>query len=96
MSLLDRFRQKKEDPEAKRRNLLLQKGRISEGTVLDTFHDSAGNMMRISYRYTVSGVDYESNDPLSPDQRQHSSDYFPGARIIIRYDPHQPANSVVV
>jgi hypothetical protein len=97
MSFLDRFRRQKEDPEMKRRARLLKAGRIAEGSVLDVYNDAAsGAITQIFYSYTVSGVEYESSQSLDPAQQQRAEDYAPGARITIRYDPHQPFNSVVV
>lgn len=97
MSFLDRFRRQKEDPEMKRRERLLRSGRISEGSVLDIRNDSAsGAVTQIFYSYTINGVEYESSQTLDAAQQQREADYAPGARITIRYDPHQPFNSVVV
>lgn len=97
MSFLDRFRRQKEDPEMKRRARLLRNGRISEGSVLDVQTDAAsGAITQIFYSYTVNGVEYESSQSLDAAQQQRSDDYTPDARITVRYDPHQPANSVVV
>jgi hypothetical protein len=97
MSFLDRFRRHKEDPEMKRRARLLNSGRIAEGSVLDVYNDAAsGVITQIFYSYTVSGVEYESSQSLDASQLQHAEDYTPDSRITIRYDPHQPFNSVVV
>lgn len=97
MSFLDRFRRQKEDPETKRRTRLLRTGRITEGSVLDVYNDAAsGAITQIFYSYTVNGVEYESSQSLDNAQQQREVDYAPGARITIRYDPHQPFNSVVV
>lgn len=97
MSFLSRFRRQKEDPETKRRSRLLGTGRISEGSVLDIQNDPAtGAITQIFYTYTINGVEYESSQALDPAQQQREVDYVPGARITIRYDPHQPFNSVVV
>ncbi len=48
MSLLARFRRKKEDPEIARRASLLRAGRIGDATVLGTDVDGDGNTM-LSY-----------------------------------------------
>jgi hypothetical protein len=97
MSFLDRFRRKQEDPELKRRTRLLRAGRIGEGSVIDIRNDAAsGRITHIFYSYSVNGVEYESSQTLDPAQQQREMDYGPGARVVIRYDPHQPANSVVV
>lgn len=97
MPFLDRFRRKREDPEAARRARLLLRGRISDGTVFDVTDDSgSGSITQIFYRYNISGVDYESSQLLDEQQRGRQSDYAPGAHVTVRYDPHQPGNSVVV
>jgi hypothetical protein len=44
----------------------------------------------------LQGVLYESSQKLNAAQQQHESDYAPGKQIIVRYDPRQPANSIVV
>jgi hypothetical protein len=96
MPLSNLFRRKKADPEVERRARLLQSGRITEGVVIDTGNDDAGAIRQIYFHYEVSGVDYESSQLLSDEQRQHEINYAPGARVVIRYDPHRPGNSVVV
>jgi hypothetical protein len=96
MAFLDRFRSKKEDVDAVRRARLLQGGRIAEGSVLDIATDSAGDITLIFYSYSISGVEYESSQLLDQEQRARQSDYTPGARITIRFDPRQPGNSTVV
>jgi hypothetical protein len=50
----------------------------------------------IYYTYEISGVDYQSSQHLNAEQQQRPLDYSPGAIITVRYDPRQPANSVVV
>ena len=95
MSFLARFRRKKEDPEIARRALLLRAGRIGEATVLDNEVDGDGNSM-LSYSYTVGGVDYQAFQKLDAEQLLRPRDYLPGSRVPLRYDPHRPANSVVV
>jgi hypothetical protein len=97
MPFLDRFRRKKIDPEVARRARLLRTGRIAEGTIVDIGEETAsGAFTHIFYRYNISGVDYESSQTLNPEQQQRQTEYAPGARITVRYDPHQPGNSVVV
>ena len=96
MSLLARFRRKKEDdPEVSRRALLLRAGRLGEATVLGTDVDGDGNAM-LSYSYTIGGVDYQAFQCQDPDQLSRKNDYLPGARVALRYDPRRPANSFVV
>lgn len=95
MSVLARFRRKKEDPESARRAVLLRQGRIGEATVLGSDVDGDGHTM-LSYSYTVGGVDYQAFQRLDGEQLLRGSDYLPGASVALRYDPHRPANSVVV
>ncbi len=95
MSLLARFRRKKEDPEVVRRKLLLQAGRLGEATVLETNVDPDGSVILL-YSYSIGGVDYETSQQLDEQQILRKHDYLPGARVALRYDPRRPANSFVV
>jgi hypothetical protein len=95
MSLLARFRRKKEDPEVARRKLLLRAGRLGDATVLGTDVDGDGNSM-LSYSYTIGGVDYQAFQRLDADQLLRENDYLPGSIVALRYDPRRPANSLVV
>jgi hypothetical protein len=96
MGLFALFRRGKTDAEAARRARLLRTGRIADGTVFDVGTDDAGDITHVFYHYEISGVEYESSQTLDDTQRQRPIDYAPGANITVRYDPHQPANSVVV
>jgi lipase chaperone LimK len=95
MGFLDRFRRKKDD-EASRVARLLLTGRIAEGRVVDVVDDADGNFTQVFYNYSVAGVDYESSQSLSPQQQNLKSQYIPGARVTVRYDPRQPPNATVV
>jgi hypothetical protein len=95
MSLLARFRRKKEDPEVARRKVLLQAGRLGEATVLETNVDADGNVM-LSYSYSIGGVDYQTSQRLDEQQLLRKHDYLPGARVVLRFDPRRPVNSFVV
>jgi hypothetical protein len=96
MGILDLFKRKKVDTEAARRAALLRTGRIGEGVVLDVTITDAGDITHVFYTYNVNGVEYESSQTLDEAQHQHQGDYYPGARITVRYDPRRPANSAVV
>ncbi len=96
MSLLSRFRRKKTEDDAARMARLLRTGRIAEGTIFDINDDDQAGARQIFYSYSIGGIDYESSQLLSEEQRSQSSNYIPGTRVVIRYDPHQPGNSVVV
>lgn len=95
MSLLGWFRRNKVDPEVARRALLLERGRIGDATILGTEVDPDGYEI-LSYCYTVGGVDYETVQRLNDEQLTHKDHYLPGSRVDLRYDPHRPANSMVV
>ena len=96
MPLSNWFRRKKADPEVERRARLLQTGRITEGVIIDTGDDDAGDIRQIYFSYEVSGVEYESSQLLNDEQRERAINYSPGARVTIRFDPHRPGNSIVV
>ncbi|MDT4968098.1 MAG: hypothetical protein QOJ64_2835 [Acidobacteriota bacterium] len=96
MPLSNLFRRKKVDLLEQWRARLLQSGRITDGVIMDTGNDESGSVRQIYFSYEVSGVEYESSQLLSTDQRLRESDYFPGAYVTIRYDPQHPGNSIVV
>ena len=95
MSFLDRFRKRTED-EASRITRLSRTGRMVDGKIIDVVSDDDGRILQVSYTYELAGVQYESSQELNDLQRQHPHDYAPGNQIVVRYDPRQPANSVVV
>ena len=95
MSFLARFRRKKIDPEIARRALLRQSGRLGDATVRDVSRDADG-VASVSFVYDVGGAEYLASQSIDADQTQREDACLPGARIAIRYDPHRPANSVVV
>jgi hypothetical protein len=96
MGILDIFRRRKTDDEAVRRDNLLRAGRITEGSIFDVITDEGGDITHVFYNYEINGVEYESSQLLDAGQRQRSGDYFPGARVTVRFNPRQPGNSVVV
>jgi hypothetical protein len=95
MSFLDRFRKKVED-EASRITRLSKTGRMTGGNIIDAVSDINGRITEVTYTYMLAGVLYESSQALNPLQQERSNDYAPGKQIIVRYDPRQPANSIVV
>ena len=95
MSFLDRFRKKVED-ENSRITRLSKTGRMTDGNIIDAVSDNNGCITQVTYTYMLAGVLYESSQALNDLQQQRSSDYAPGKQIIVRYDPRQPANSIVV
>lgn len=95
MSFLDRFRKRVED-EASRIARLSKTGRMTDGNIIDAVSDNSGRITQVTYTYMLAGVVYESSQALTEVQQQHSNDYAPGKQIVVRYDPRQPANSIVV
>ena len=95
MSFLDRFRKKTED-EASRIARLSKTGRMADGKIIDAVSGNDGRITEVTYTYMLAGVQYESSQALSEVQQQRFRDYAPGKQIVVRYDPRQPANSIVV
>ena len=94
MGIIDKILRRKEaDPDARRR-FLLTSGRITDGVILDSEINLAGQEVVI-YLSTLNGVDFESSDLLTDQQRLDPIKYAPGARVGIRYDPRNQGNSIV-
>lgn len=94
MGIIDKIlRRKTADPDARRR-FLLANGRITDGIILDTEINDAGEEVAI-YTYTLNGVDFESSDVLTEQQRQDRIKYAPGAHVGIRYHPKNQGNSIL-
>ena len=94
MGFVDKLlRRKKPDPDARRRNLLAN-GRITDGVIIESEMNAAGEEI-VFYTYTLNGVDFESSDILTAEQRTYSIKYAPGAKVGIRYDPRNQGNSIV-
>lgn len=95
MGIFDIFRKKeKVDFEKQRREYLGRFGRITDGTILDSEETENGEV--IYYSYSVHGADYESSEIILFEQITDSVKYAPGAKIGVRYDPKQHANSILV
>lgn len=94
MGIIDKIlRRKKFDPHARRR-LLLANGRITDGVIIDSEINAAGEEV-VFYTYTLNGVDFESSDILTLEQRNQPAKYAPGAKVGIRYDQRNQGNSIV-
>ena len=87
------FGKKHFDPDERRRNLLAN-GRITDGSILDTKIDSEGREL-VVFVYTLNGVDFESADELTPEQKLKAEDYAPGSKVGIRFDPKNQYDSIV-
>lgn len=94
MGIIDKIlRRKKADPDARRR-FLLANGRITDGVILDSQLSSDGTEI-VYYTYTLNGVDFESSEMLTDEQRQQPAKYAPGAKVGVRYDQRNQGNSIV-
>lgn len=94
MGIFEKIFGKKEfDPNARRRRLL-ETGRLTDGAIKDTKIDADGRDL-VVFVYTLNGVDFESADELTPDQRKTPEKYVPGARVGVRFDPRNQYDSIV-
>ena len=73
---------------------MLANGRITDGVIIDSEVNGAGEEI-VFYTYTLNGVDFESSDILTVDQRSEPVKYAPGAQVGIRYDQRNQGNSIV-
>lgn len=94
MGIIDRIRGKKPADPTDRRKALLTHGRITDGIILDSEVNGDGEEVVI-YLYTLNGVDFESSDVLTEDQRRDRIKYAPGAKVAIRYDTKHQGNSIL-
>ena len=95
MVLFDIFKRKKKALSAnERREILLKKGRITEGTIIDSETAPNGDEI-VYYYYTIHGVDFESSDTLTEKQKESPAKYAPGAKVSIRFDTKNHGNSVL-
>lgn len=96
MGLFNFLKRNKLDNSAeKRREILLQRGRITDGTIIDTEIDEDGVEI-VRYHYSIHGVIFESSDVLTEEQKKTPIKYAPGAAVGIRFDPKNHHNSILV
>ena len=96
MRLFDIFKSKKKVvSEAERRNFLQSKGRITDGTIIESETSETGEEI-VFYYYNIQGVDFESSEILTPEQRENPLKYAPGAKVGVRFDPKNHGNSMLV
>ena len=95
MGLFNIFKRKEKiDLEAKRRAELLVSGRITDGTITDSEINEKGDEI-VYYFYTIQGVDFESSELLTEEQKRDPLNYAPGAKVVIRFDPKNHGNSML-
>jgi hypothetical protein len=101
--LMTRKKPSAEQIERERRLELVKTGRIIDGTVIDiadlTEAESghAGGLQLIIYKYEIAGVVYECSQDVSA--LKNFVDLYQcrlGFPCSVRYDQHQPSNSIVV
>ena len=93
-------RKSTDDIERERRDMLGQIGRITDGTVIDV-QEISEDLPRpatiLIYHYDVAGVSYEaSQDVTYLRQWINLQSCRLGVPTSVRYDPHNPGNSMVV
>jgi hypothetical protein len=92
-------RKSAEQREMERRLRLSMIGRITDGTVLDV-HEIANDghvLQLVSYSYDVAGVSYEASQDITHlRDRVDVHNCRIGLPASIKYDPHNPGNSIVV
>src|SRR4029078_1451698 len=93
-------RKSTDDIERERRDMLGQIGRITDGTVIDVQENSEDPprpATMLIYHYDVAGVSYEaSQDVTYLRQWINLQSCRLGVPTSVRYDPHNPGNSMVV
>jgi hypothetical protein len=96
--LLRRRRKTPEEVERERRAWISKVGRITDGTVIDVNEmDGTRPAQFIIYQYDVAGVSYEASQEITYLRQYvnlHSCRL--GLPTSVKYDPHNPGNSIVV
>ncbi len=95
MGLFDILKSKNTiNSETARREFLQTRGRITDGTIIDGETSEAGEEI-VYYFYSVQGVDFESSEVLTEEQRENPLKYAPGAKVGVRFDPKNHGNSML-
>ncbi len=101
--MLSRKEESADELERERRKALVKAGRIIDATVIDISDltpEEIGRpmgMQLILYKYEISGVVYEaSQDVTLLKNLVNIYDCRLGFPASVRYDPHQPTNSIII
>ena len=96
--LLRRRHKTPEEVERERRALISKIGRITDGTVIDINEmDGTRPAQFIIYQYDVAGVSYEASQEITYlRQFVNLQSCRLGLPTSVKYDPHNPGNSIVV
>jgi hypothetical protein len=91
-------RKSAEEIERERRDQLVRYGRIIDGTILDwTEQPDTGGLGTLLYRYDIAGVTYEcAQDLIYLKDKIKVDTSCLGMPASVRYDPKNPANSIIV
>lgn len=95
---LSRPKLSEEEIERSRRDLLASIGRITDGSITDVAMIQEGSVSTpkiIIYNYRIAGVSYECGQVVTA-LAEHVRDIRIDLPIQVRYDPHNPADSIVV
>ena len=99
-ALLRRNRKSPQERERERRQWLNRSGRITDGTITDVQEiptESGEPLQMLIYQYDIGGVSYEASQDVTY-LRQHLD--LHSCRLSlpasIKYDPHNPGNSIVI
>jgi hypothetical protein len=98
--LARRRRKTPEDRERERRLRITQHGRITDGNILDVQEidlNGRGSAQMLIYQYDVAGVTYEASQDIT--YLRHKVDLYScrlGLATSVKYDPHNPGDSIVV
>jgi len=79
-----------DERERQRRTALVAAGKMGDATLIEVREDL------IIYAYVVRGVEYTASQDVFPLKDQIPSDLSQLAAMSVRYDPRNPANSIVV
>lgn len=80
-----------EELERRRRAAINQVGKMADGMVVDVGEAA------ISYSYDIRGVEYTTSQDISSLQDRLPSDrYSVAGPVAVKFDPHNPANSIIL
>lgn len=79
-----------EERERRRRAMLVAHGKMGDATLTE-YHDNY-----LFYAYLVRGVEYTASQDVSTLLERVPSDLSVLSAVSVRYDPRNPANSIVV
>ena len=96
--LLRRGRKTPEEIEHERRTWISKVGRITDGTIIDVHEvDGTHPGQFIVFQYDVAGVSYEASQEITYlRQFVNLQSCRLGLPTSVKYDPHNPGNSIVV